>query len=48
MKLLGRGLRTGATQVVLEKVLLDTLGSPSCKVQTTMKTMTNHRLVTKV
>ena len=26
-KLLGRGLRTGATQAMPEKVLLDTLGS---------------------
>ena len=45
MKLLGRGLRTGATQVVLEKSLVRY--ARFTLVQITMKTMTNYRPVTK-
>ena len=45
MKLFGRGLRTGATQVVLEKSLVGY--ARFTLVQITMKTMTNHCSVTK-
>ena len=45
MKLLGRGLRTEATQVVLEKSLVRY--ARFTLVQLTMKTMANHRPVTK-
>ena len=45
MKLLGRGLRTGATQAMSGKSLARY--AMFALLQITMKTMINHRLVTK-
>ena len=45
MKLLGRGIETGATQDVSEKSIVRHIGFTL--VQIAMETMTNYRLVTK-